>query len=187
MDQRELFDVTRELKACDALMRVHRGLYVQYFENDDGSAVHDRNGEHRGRGKMIVASGGASVKVGKFQNGFLARRAEDALHFHRRPAEGVTVPYSDEFIYAPENYVYLNCLKRVWLLDLGCPSPEQLKKAERQLIVRLNEHLGRSNVQDFRGEWRLLKRRPSPEWLSELAEWVSAEFVALKAYRVPVV
>ena len=180
------FDVTSELRSVKRLLTVHRGLYVQYFKNSGSDAVHDRNRESRGGGKKLLVPRGTTIKIGKFENGFLARRAADAIHMHRRPASATKParPYSDEFVYAPALGTYMECLKRVYVLDLGSQSRSIVRQAERDLRRNVDDFLKRNGlpVRDFRGDWRLLDGSLPPGLLKKVEQLVRKEFDALRKH-----
>lgn len=184
-DDKNPFDVTAKLRSVEHLLTVHRGLYVQYFENRGADPVYDRNGESRGRGKQLVEPGGTTIKIGKFENGFLARRAQDAIHMHRRPASVANPPtrYSDEFVYAPALGTYLECLKRIYVLNLGSLPKAIVRRAEQDLRTDVDAFLTNHGlpVRDFLGDWRLLSEPVPADLLPMVDAWVRSEFERLRA------
>lgn len=169
------------LRAAGPMLSVHRGLYVQYFFNDSDQDVHDRNGERHGRGKKVIPSGRWTIKIGKFINGLLARRAEDAVHLHRRQQGDTRAPNGQEFLYPPELSTYLDCLVSLIVLDLGSPPKEDVTVAENQLRNRLDRFLDERGlqVQDRNGDYRILETDPGPQFQSDLEEWATGTLSAL--------
>jgi hypothetical protein len=182
VDQRDAqnpFDVTSELRSVERLLAVHRGLYVQYLENSGAEPIYDRN---RG-GKLLVRPGGTTIKIGKFENGFLARRSQDAVHMHRRPADMTEPhkPYCEEFGYAPALGTYMECLRRVYLLNLGSSPKEVVRRAEKELRTDVDKFLRSRglNVENSRGDWRLVIE--SGDIQGAVDAWVRSEFNTLSA------
>ena len=128
------------------------GLYVLYFEND-GDAVHDKNrGWSRGgRGKMVIARNGASLKPGKFEGGFIRRRHQDADHLHRRRDD----PFGTTFV---------DCLKLALFMDLTA-HPQLVRPGEAALKAQLKRFIeapprnGLASGYNWLGDWRLLGSR----------------------------
>ena len=177
------YDVTNELRAAERLLTVHRGLYVQYLKNRSRNPVYDRNGEARGGGALLIPGRGTTIKIGKFEGGFLARRAQDAIHLHHRPAAVMDPPqpHNEEFVYEPALATYMNCLVRIYLLDLGSPARAVVREAERELRQEMNAFLRGKDlpVQSFRGDWRLLIGRVPADLLENVDEWVRSAFKTL--------
>ena len=172
------FDATQQLKQASGLLGVHRGLYVQYLVNNEITPVHDRNGERTGSGKAVIRPNGKTVKIGKFVNGLLARRADDAIHFHRRPPDEPPRPYDDQFIYPPDLGVYAECLVLIVVLDLGSPTKVLVKEAEQKLKGALDLFLGSKNlrVQDRRGDYRILLDDPGEDFAERILAWAERVF-----------
>ena len=133
------------------LLGIRVGLYVLYFENM-GKAVYDKNRSWSsgGKGKMVIAADGASLKPGKFEGGFIRRRHQDADHMHRQRGDifGKT---------------FRECLKLAYVLDLTA-RPQLVRKSEKKLRARLKPAIeecwgGLAEDATWRGDWRLLGKR----------------------------
>lgn len=165
----------REIRSCfeDWVNSIEAGLYVQYFENDSPLSIYDKNREYRhgGNGACVVYGHGASLKPGKFQNGFINRRRQDADHLHRTRA--------DEF-----GATYRSSLKFCLMIELPvrlCADKRCLKKAEKLLksnidkIIKEREwaHPGANR----RGDWRKLL---NPEPVDDLKERMRGELIKVR-------
>lgn len=152
------------------------GLYVMVFTND-GAAVRDDN---KGREKVIVHAGGASLKSGKFEHGL-----EDlAWRYHSHLLRDVSS--------RGPTHILSECLVQVLVLDLTS-SPLQLPAArvfEKFWNESFLQWLGargaltRHPKQLMRSEWRFLMRRhaDAPNFGGEVlrhAQRVSAEIARM--------
>jgi hypothetical protein len=99
-----------------AVHSAERGVYILYFENSSADPVFDKNG----KGKLVIPAGGASLKPGKFEGGFIARRRQDADHLHRTPG--------DQF-----GATFKQCLRLALALDLSGRSTEVTRATEQVL------------------------------------------------------
>jgi len=167
-------DFTEKLKELRPMFAVHKGVFVQCFRNDSPHPIHDRNGERRGAGKLLIRPRGRTIKIGKFVGGFLGRRNEDAVHMHPRPAAAAA-----PFPMAPGTY--LDCLELILVLDLSALADDLVTQAEDSLRADLDHFLDsrRISVEDRRGDWRLLTQ-PRAVLVSALDSWVREEFTQLQ-------
>ncbi|WP_437479013.1 hypothetical protein WME75_31910 [Sorangium sp. So ce1014] len=142
---------------------IGHGLYVQYFENDAALPVYDknRNFARGGEGMLLIDPHGASLKPGKFQDGFLRRRRQDADHLHRTR--------KDQF-----GHTYRECLKLALVLDLTNDrtlTRSATKEVEKLLKSKVDEWLRRRDLlhamSTRRGDWRRLRRLVPPDELKE--------------------
>ncbi|MRG96120.1 hypothetical protein [Polyangium spumosum] len=131
--------------------RRRRGLYVFLFENQTELDVYD-NPRTDKRRKVVVPGGGASLKPGKFEQGFRVRLDSYNKHMHRRPnASSLEFAFFDTF-------------RGGFLLDLSesfddVPNPP--KVFEPYWIECINAFAGRRSLfvedQKHRPEWRHLR------------------------------
>jgi hypothetical protein len=127
-----------------------RGLYIQYFENENRLPVFDknRNFSRGGEGRLVIHENGASLKPGKFQDGFVRRRKQDADHLHRAREETF-------------GETYRQCLKFALLLDLSELPKVQLKSCEARLKIDVDEfirlHAALHPCATRHGDWRSLR------------------------------
>ena len=125
------------------ILRIERGIYVLYFENDQGQVM-DRNG----LGKIIVPASGASLKPGKFEKKLIRRMSENARHLHRS-GHGPDV-----------RHVFAQCLKRAYVLDLSSYPLAVTRSKERVLKDEIDAFILREGLLhasgNRKGDTRLL-------------------------------
>jgi hypothetical protein len=109
---------------------IRRGVYVHYLENDHAYPVHDRNGESKGKGKLLIRAHLASIKFGKFESGLVGRRSQDAKHMHRKDPSR---PQNVIQIAPPAPGTFAECLRLAVVLDLTGRDKEDVRGAERHL------------------------------------------------------
>ncbi len=130
-----------------AVRGIRRGLYVMYFRNLSEAPVYDKNRAYSrgGEGKLVLHGNGSSLKPGKFQDGLLQRRVQDADHLHRTRAE-------------PLGSAFRECLQFILVLDLSPHEIEVVKAAERRLRREIDAILsGQLRAGSTRrGDWRHL-------------------------------
>lgn len=157
----------------DWVNRVEAGLYVQYFENDSPLPIYDKNRDfrHGGNGALVVCGHGASLKPGKFQNGFINRRRQDADHLHRTRA--------DEF-----GATYRSSLKFCLMIDLPVRSVADktcLKQTEKLLKRNIDNIIAERGCAhpsaNRRGDWRKLL---NPEPADDLKERMRGELIKVR-------
>lgn len=176
----DLTEVLREASFAGTTSEVHArfdpsvrdirdGLYVFLFENRSSRRVRDNNT----RPKTVIGANGASLKPGKFENGFIVRMRNYHDHL-RREDEGGGV-----------EHVFQECLRLALVLDLsttqvGLPSPSRV--FEEYWNESISAYLeGRSllvGTQNGRAEWRSvtpsLLTTPMTEDLRKLASDLAA-------------
>lgn len=134
--------------------RLERGLYLLYFENDGVQPVYDKNRNFStgGTGTLVIHARGASLKPGKFEKGFIARRRQDAHHLHRGRKEQVGPTFA-------------GCLKLALVLDLAehRDGVAAARQGERVLRNKLDAFIAREDFAHSdatrRGDWRRLNAR----------------------------
>jgi len=99
---------------------------------------------------------------------------------HRRPASETKPqePFGDEFIYPPALGTYMECLKRIYVLNFGSLSKGRVRQAEDDLRKHFNQFVkkNRLSVQNFLGEWRIFVGSVPENFLGAVDAWVCCEF-----------
>lgn len=189
-----MYDLTKEFKAVawtgrlkqdrdlfkdnNLLCRLEKGLYVHLLYNSSQASVHDRNG----KGKCLIHPSGSTIKVGKFENGIIRRRSQDADHFHESPVPGVA--NGNEGVAAPAAPgTFARCLRLALVLDLSKQEIVQVRSAEKMLKHELRNFIADQKlaVQDHRGDYRLLLEPGSADLSARLEKWARASFTAIVA------
>lgn len=112
------------------LRGITRGLYVLYLHNHAADAVYDKNGKfgRGGDGKLTVYGLGASLKPGKFENGFLRRTVQDADHLHRSRDERL-------------GRAFRECLELALVLDLSARPITAVREGKQMLKNEIDAYL----------------------------------------------
>jgi hypothetical protein len=169
-------------------LAVRDGLYLFFFANSLDEAILDNN---KDRKKTVIHRRGASLKPGKFENGFLERLSNYQSHLHWVAADGSV------------DLVFARCFRRGFVLDLsncdiGLPSAARV--FERYWVDSIYQftkgegHWADSSVkQKLRSEWRYLNPEPwnasrekrFDEFLSKLAAriWEMAAVARERQHR----
>jgi hypothetical protein len=165
---KQLFDDDEGIHGID------RGVYVHYLVNDHEHPVHDRNGEKRGKGKLLIHPNLGTIKFGKFEGGLIRRRSQDVLHIHRRDPRSVRA--DKRFPLAP--YTFRECVRLALVLNLTDHCVSFVRYAERVLRDRIPDLIKRHSlkIQDYRGDYRILERTAPAGFVDELAAWARSVF-----------
>jgi hypothetical protein len=160
---------------------IDRGVYVHYLENHHDHPVHDRNGERVGKGTLLMQPGLGAIKFGKFEDGLIRRRSDDARHMHRRcpslTRSGVRV-----FDRAP--HTFGDCLRLALVLDLTDYAVSIVREAERALRKHMRHFLeyNRLSVENHRGDYRVLNVPAPGALVNTLTRWAERVFDEIVAY-----
>lgn len=164
-----------ELQFGNDVRQIKRGVYVHVFENPHPHPVHDRNGERRAKGKLLIQSHGATIKFGKFEGGLIARRSQDVEHMHRRDPELVGQGIK---VFPSHPGTFAECLRLALVLDLTSRStPLVVRAAEKHLRSKVRGFLQDAGVavHNHRGDYRLLTAAPA-DLVSRVNQWARSEF-----------
>ena len=163
---------------AEKLLDIRLGVYVNYLCNDHSLAIHDRNGEKVGKGKLLIRPHLSTVKFGKFEGGLLSRRSEDAHHMHRREVDSSSTAKGLPCIYPSTPSTFAECLKLSLVLDLSHTTSAVVRCAERVLRRDVRRFLAVEHVtvQDFRGDYRILTRPAPQDFIVRVAQWSHSVF-----------
>lgn len=164
-------------QAPSEMRAIKRGVYVHYLRNEHEHAVHDRNGEAKGRGKLLIHPGLSTIKFGKFEDGLVKRRSDDAKHMHRREAG---VAWQPGLRRPASPHVFAECIRLALVLDLSEYDRHVIRKAERMIRSRMLSFVTSYDLQvcNHRGDYRILTRAEpdSGRLVQDLAGWTHTQF-----------
>jgi hypothetical protein len=139
-------------KICGDFASVGQGLYAFVFVNDEDGHVYDNNKKP----KVVVHGRGASLKPGKFEQGFRVRLHNYNAHLHWQDRNG------------DRRWALQECFAGGYILDLSATAehvPTAARIFERywneavNAFLKSREVLADSVDQLGRAEWRYVERR----------------------------
>lgn len=157
--------------------RIKRGVYVHYLRNDHEHPVYDRNR----RGKLLILPGRTTIKFGKFEGGLIARRSEDARHFHRREFTDAPSPAADAAGHRGSLQTFPECVRLALVLDLTGHRKVRVREAEGILRAGMRTFLADLSleVQNHRGDYRILLDAAPPNFAQRLKAWALNAFAEI--------
>jgi hypothetical protein len=159
-----------------SVLGIKDGLYVFLFENQSDRRVRDNNT----RPKTVIGTHGASLKPGKFENGFIVRMRNYHDHL-RRENEGGQV-----------DHVFQECLRLALVLDLstvrvGLPSSARVFEHywNESISAFLEDETLLVGTQNGRAEWRSVQpsllASPAKDKLRDLASRLASNIHRMAA------